>query len=713
MKMKKLSILAGALATLMLVGCSNGNGGGQVTSYVSPGTYINEDGVVTTGYEDVHVDPSTTVFKGVHDFTYDKTTHPLVKKGKSKYKVVIPENSSNVVMTARDELIYFFEKATGVVLESTYDSNVSYTNECEYICLGENWFNKKAHVSVDPLELGADGLIITTRGNSIFLLGGSDYGTLNAVYDLLHLYFKLEVYSPDVYEIDKNVRNLALWDFAVKDIPDIGHRAQNYGFVRNGNGNYDQSHVGYRLRVSKDRGHFFMPVFREFAPTGNTVKSTNTNTYIPYDMFASTHPKWFSDNCETGKYQLCYTAHGDPDEYKALVEKVALKITISLKHFTPDLYPDMNVITFTMEDNFNLCECEACKAAEAKYGAQSGALVTFVNQVGDIIDAWMKDEANAPYKRDGFKIIYFAYNGFVDAPVNKTAEGGYAPTCEEVKLRDNTGVYLAIIDRCDFQYDFFNNPIHNGGKDQDMSAKETLLSWGALTDSIWLWLYETNFAYFTYFYDSFSYFTQPFYDYIANQGVRMYFSQGQDTMASGCTGTNWNNLKAYLNAKMSWDSSLDQSVLMDRYFNAMYGRASDQMRALFNLCRDVYRSNLEEFPELTVSRSIYNRLNRRDLNKLSALESMVSLGNEAQEIIMNSNDYDEATKDNLLKNVEAEVFCPFLHILELYDMSISIPERREITSRLLNDIPWLRLDSMMTRESGGTSVLDFVQGYVI
>lgn len=713
MKNKKLFVLLSSfvLSLCALQGCKKS----ENTIIPDDDTYIyvDEHNVATTGYEDVHVNPKDTYFQGVHQFTYSETNKPFVKNGVTQYKVVVPDDINSDIALARDEFVHFFKIATDIDIEAISDRNLTFNKDDKYISIGQTSLLRGSGLRIDYEELTKDGCRIMTKGAVVMIVGGSDIGTINAVYDFLHIYFRFEVYSPDVYEIDRNVRNISLYNFDVKDIPDIPHRGKNYGFLSPGSGNYDQSKYGYRMRMTKGRGYYFMPVYRDFDYGSASKISTNTNTWVPFDLHSSTHPSWFSDLCSAGKEQLCYTAHGDAEELEALTDFVFRKAVFSLQHFTPEEYPDMNVITFTMEDNFNTCNCEHCQAAEHRYGAKVAPLVMFVNEVARRIKAWMNE--NPQYYREGFQIIYFAYNDYVDAPVvyNEKTKS-YAPSAPEMVLEDNAGVYLAVIDRCDFQFDFFNNPIHNGGVTQNMSTKETIDSWGALTDSTYLWLYQTNFALFTYFYDSFSFYTQPMYNYISSKGLKLFFAQGQDTNASGFTGTNFNNLKAYLNAKLSWDSTLDQNTLINRYFKAMYGSAYKQAKNYFGLLRSYNYKMLENNWDVLVNaRSIYNRIDKRQYHSLSGLLSLINEIDKAKQIITDDINYSETQKKLYMNNLEAEALYPLYATLDLFgDIDLNYYDCINLARRIIQLAQDLRLEGMSTRESGGTSIMDMPNDYL-
>lgn len=708
-KSKLLLTVLSFLSVIPLAGCGTNNhyqenGGSHI--------YIDDSNVATTGYEDVRVsDPE--YFKGVHDFKYTKTSKPFIKQGKTAYKVVVPNNISKEEGVAKEELLHFFKIATNIDLEVITDENLTYNPNDKYISIGETTLLESSGIEIDYLYLTKDGTRIVTKGNSIFLFGGSNVGSLNAVYDFLHIYFRYEQYTVDIYEIDRNVKNLVLYNFDVTNIPDIQQRAQNYGFLRNGSGNYDQSNIGYRLRIHKGRGHYFMSAYKEFSYHSESKKSTNTNTYVPFDLHSAEHPKWFSDLCEAGEYQICYTAHGDPEELEALIDLVYRKVIFSMQYYTPEKYPDLNVLTFTMEDNFNICNCEACTAEKVKYGADSAVLIKFVNEVARRVDKWQKLPENAEYYREDFQLIYFAYNGYTDAPViydEKT--NTYTPSHPDMVLEPNTGVYLAIIDRGDFQFSFFDNPIRDSGYNGNMGIKETIESWGALTDDIYLWLYQTNFGSYAYFFDSFSHYTQPMYNFISSQGLRMFFAQGQDTNASGFSGTNFNALKAYLNAKLSWDSTLDQATLMNRFFKAVYGRAEKIMWKYYTALRSFNYDMLMKNPPLVNSRSIYNKVANRAYMPLASLKSLVAIIDEAQTYI--TRDYYSEEEYNLYKyHIEAEALFPLYAQLQLYGkIDLTIEDQKAIANRILQLVYAMRLEGMNSSESGGSPVMNLPQDFL-
>ena len=161
-----------------------------------------------------------TYFSGVHQLSYTDSGKVFIKNGVTLYKVVVPDNINNDIALARDEFVHFFKIATDINIEVISDRNLTFNKDDKYISIGQTSILATSGLRIDYNELTKDGCRIMTKGAVVCLVGGSDIGTINAVYDFLHIVFRFEVYSPDVYEIDRNVKNLTLFNFDVKDIPE-------------------------------------------------------------------------------------------------------------------------------------------------------------------------------------------------------------------------------------------------------------------------------------------------------------------------------------------------------------------------------------------------------------------------------------------------------------------------------------------------------------
>jgi len=678
--MKKLLPVIVGLTVFSLVSCDKGTV-----------NLVSEDKTIAVKEEN---NETANYFKGTHRLTAPTVEGKyIIKDGLSPYAIVIKENASLVEKSAAQEFNFFLKEATGIELNVITDAGINHSPSDYYISLGETNLLKTSALSYDLTTLKNDGIMIKSKDNNIYLCGGGESGTIFSVYDFMKIVFNYEQYGVDTYEIDKNVDTVLFRNFDVIDIPDIPLRSNNFGMFNVGSGTYNQSMYGYRMRMYEDRGYYMMPVYKEYDITSPSKDSTNTNTYIPYEKFHSTNPKWFSDNCRENsqEYQLCYTAHGDEVEYNALINEVTHKIIFSLQTFKPIDYPDMKVITFTMEDNFCTCTCDTCTEAKHKYGSDAGALNIFVNKVGENIENWMNKPENAEFKRDDFHIIFFAYNAFEEPPAHyDEASKKYVPNDPSVRLRSNVGAYFAEINNMDYQQDFFCEKNANG--------KRMFDAWCDISDFVYYWTYATNFHYYMYFYDSFSCFNQKMYNYIASKNVDMFFAQGQDSC--GRNGTNWNGYKAWLDAKLGWDTSLDQTELMNKYFSAMYKEAAQDMKDLFYLTRAQNMQVFARNPNLLCLRSNYNEVNKKAYYPLNELKSLVKGVDDA---LLKIEKYKLINPDLytiLYRNIEAEAVTPLYTMLDLRITELSRKDKQDIISRLYDDITLLSLESKKTKEHG-------------
>ncbi len=223
-------------------------------------------------------------YEGTHEFNYTETSNYMVKNGASDYILLIPDNTSGrtQLLAARDEFVRLFRRATGIKIsyytESSTSSKVtSAINTGKFISLGDTKLLANSGVDV-PDNLGLDGCIIRTQGNSVYIAGGSDYGALYGVYDFMSICFGFEPYYKDCVVIDTNVSELKLYNFDVTDIPDFASRAIDHGFINLSTADTTIDGITYD----------------ESSETGNAVGSDNYNTVY-------TDAKWFANRTRTNK----------------------------------------------------------------------------------------------------------------------------------------------------------------------------------------------------------------------------------------------------------------------------------------------------------------------------------------------------------------------------------------------------------------------------
>ncbi len=636
--------------------------------------------------------------EGTHDFTAKDTDNYLVRNGQTEYKLVYPVDSgkSEQMKKARSEFIYFFKEATGINIVEISDKNLIHSPSNKYISLGQTTLFEEVEIELDPTELTMEGTRIVTKDQTVFLAGGSDYGTVYAVYDFMSIMFDYEFYYVDTYKINTGVANAKLKDFDVTNIPDIEYRCQNFGFISGTN--------AYRYRMPYTYAGLLQPIFSEWGSgegdrenlivnTKSTSKTAhNSLYYVPKNVYQGEHPNWYS----TAGEQLCYTARGDDEELELLAKECADKMKASFKVYLPDKYPFRTSASLTMEDNTGTCSCEACKLSKAQYGTDSAAVVRFMNMVNDDVQAWMKEQVGQPWYREEIYTIFFAYNGFQDAPAHyDETTGEWVANDPSVVCGEGLSPWYAGINT------EFQQSIHS---QVNRIPLETIRGWGALSDGVYLWTYATNFHGFLLMYDSFNCYNPSYYQELVAANARMLFQQMQGIQTG--SGTTFHNLKVYLNSKLAWNCNLDYNELIDGYFENVYKEAAPYMKSLW-MNERLYASKINTEHNMWGKQGIYSMLDNRKYWDFGVLMGWIDLCDQALEAVAKYEKINPKLYANIKKNIDAEYISPGYLVLKYHSSQLSETALKAEQKRLKAAVELC--GTCATAENAITALTTFVQ----
>lgn len=658
------------------------------------------------------------VYHGTHDYTAPETDKYMVENGKTEYKLVLPSEQSKYIKMAKREFNYLFLQATGISIVSVTDDSVAYDENAKYISLGKTSLAEKAGVIADKKKLGTEGHVIVTKGNSVFLAGGSDEGTLYAVYTFMEINFDYDCFYNDCITIDRNVKSLKLRDYNVTDIPDIPVRFQDGGSMLALDVTYDEY---YPARMRELHAYwdnaYELYVYPKFGVYKNGKKDTNTETVFPRSDLKA-HGSWYSDNGS----QMCYTAHGDPEEYKMMTQYAAAKVIDAfIASPASENDPPETVVTISCEDNQNGCTCPECAKYSNKYGTNSAAVITFFNEVGRMVDEWTKgkplseifdgdgdiskmireesgidrvDGDRTPYIRENYHIIFFAYYMYTMAPCTYDAKGNPTPIDENVIMRDNVGVWLANID-ADYTQSVYS--------ETNKTAANNIKGWASLTDFVWNYGYWINFRTYNWFYDFFSYFNEDAYALMAANNTKTYYHQSSNTMS---VTTNFRQLGSYLNSKLGWNCSLKASDLIDKYFKGMYKEAAPIMKKLF-LEERAHYVNISYKYNLYGTYSCGNARENKLYVPLSTMYSFLNRCEEAMNAIEKYKSTDNELYISLKNHISMEKISPIYWILKYYTDEISFDEKQRLIAMCEDMDKTLDLSKNLEREGVSGSFRDF------
>jgi hypothetical protein len=647
---------------------------------------------------------SEYVYDGTHVYTATDTNDYLVRNGQTDYRIVIPADYSASLRIARTEFVDLFEDATDINLTVMTDDQVQNPTQGKYISLGRTKLLENAGITIDSAELTADGHRVVTKDDDIYLCGGADEGTVFAVYTFMRLTFNYETYYYDCMEID-HVTEAKLKNYDVTDIPDFKYRAHSSDVTMYESKDYDENMFAWRLGYygkEGTRGYYFMPVHERIDDftQGKKSASTNARRWFPEWMYknaedeANYHPYWFSDN---GGEQLCFSAHGDPEEYEAMVDTAFKKVEAHLKHYTPDKYPRYRVMTLTHMDNTNYCTCDACNEIIVDYGDSIAAVqVLFMNDLARRVDALLEANKNEPWYREDFQLLFFAYNHNYEPPARyDAATKEYVPIDDKVILHDRVIAWLCRNANGQSVFD----------EERNATLKSTLEGWSAVADHIWYWSYGTSFRNYMMPLDSFQYSTPEMYGYFCNKSDDFWFTQLQDSNAVG-GNTSWHNLKLYLEAKQAWDTSLQPKELTEKWMNAMYRDAAPEMLRLFQTVRSYQRHVLIGIYELESNGDGSPEMTLADYWPIGILQGWLARIDQAKADVERYAAIDPELYEKLCKHIEIEAIGYMYLVLETQGFTISTEQRQEYIDRFKYDMEWLDIADMRIRE--GLSLSDWV-----
>ena len=593
----------------------------------------------------------------------------IVKNGSSDYEVLYPANPTAVERIAVTEFVNFFKEATNINLRSVTDNNMK--PDGKYISIGYTTLLAQTDYTYSAQEIKVDGFKIKTNGDDILVFGASDYGTLYGVYDTLHYLFDFEYFYSNTYRLKRGVTSLNLLNLDVVEIPDIEYRATGYGMVS------ANTMDSYRLRM-RPYPEFFMAV--------NGLVFHNSLAWVGNSPEANGN--WLANSGN----QLCYTAHGNDDE----VEKM---LDASLETLKTHLikYPTRNVVTYTIEDNHDFCSCDTCKEVIAEYnGANSAVVILYLNRFNAKVKEWFETEEGKPYARD-LDIVFFAYNATTDAPVVYNEQTQKYEGVNGLTVDKGVSVMYAPIATD------FTSSITEG---DNVQYYKTAKQWSDISNNMYLWLYSTNFSYYLAPYDSFDG-IQENYAVAKEIGTRWIFDQAQWNEYGFSTG--WSTLKSYLNAKLSWDTSLSVDELIDEFFATYFGPAEKEMREIFSQFRTLTIYNKQN-NRLGGLRSIYQNVLKEEFWPKGILSAWINLCDQALAKIESLKETSPSTYRNYYKHISGERLAYYYLFISLYNYNTDETIIDSYKAQFKSDAEALAV-SLSAESSGGLQGLFKMWGF--
>ena len=619
MFIKAITVMLCVITMFSAVGCSCGGG--------------------ETGKDDNVIDDSI-----VHGY--------IVKDGASDYIIVTPEEPSECIQYAAEEMQSLIAESSGVYLPIRTENLVNYTSESNIISIGQTEILNTYDHGFDYSTLNGDGFYIRTFDHSMFIAGGIDRGTLYGVYDFAEKIMGYGFYTSD-YTYVPEISTLELNEIKIKEVPDFEYRAVLFRSVFRADA--DRTYYA-RLRQT----HEFITVDEKYggqiswlSVNGNTCHTTMG--YVPVSEYYSTPEQKEANKdmyvIDGEPYDICWTngltADGKLDDTKEVSTiKAAIK---SLKKFIEE-NPEKEYYPFDQEDFKTHCTCAGCNAVTSKYGF-AGTEIRFINVLMEEVQKWL--DSQPEYNGKQLKIVTFSYLYSTDAPVKATADGGFEPIDETVIPNENLYIRIAPFDSNRY-YALTDpkqtNPVYHSYYDQ----------WGVLTDKFMSWTYTCNYSdYFIY------------YPTIQRMQLELeeFLGIGTDYMLIQECISEFNAIQSIINcyvySKMLWDADLDPYELRRDFIEHYFGPEAETVQWVFEFFDEYYFENQEN----TNGRFFHSDLYSATYHPVNYLETALGKLDKSVENIANNTELSAQEKSDYTDRIDrVRLLClyPLMHNRQIY-----------------------------------------------
>ncbi len=462
---------------------------------------------------------------------------PVTRDTKAVAVIAVSPQASEGEKFAAQELQTFVEAISGAKLQiqdAPPDADVP------ALLIG-----RAAGLDAEAARLKQDGFILRTDGNRLRIAGHNDRGTIYAVYALLESLGCRWFAAGELGQALPNRPTIEIPPLDLSESPDFDVRAF---FVAT---NAESALWALRNRMNGffaadfARGHGNLLHFQP--PLGHIHSFYQL---MPVEKYFADHPEYYPliagkrTKISHLRGQLCTT---NPNVIRIVAEQAR-------EYFEKN--PDARIFTIGPNDGMGWCECEPCKALDAKLC--DSKTWAFRDGRDPVTSDRLAEYSNAVAEQalrglPGRELYTFAYLNYVEPPVSVKPVKGvthwlchYAPACYNHEIADP------------------DCPV-NAGFNKDLRAWAALEPWMgvyAYTDkSMWVGLPRPALP-------------QMAADlkYLYSLGVRKYVAQSN--------ARNWPQMGAlyYATAKLLWKADRPLSEILDDYYDHFFGPAGPAMR---------------------------------------------------------------------------------------------------------------------------------------
>ena len=628
----------------------------------------------------------------LHDKKIEFGDRTFTVGGETDYIIIVGVDSENA-KTAANFLFKQIGDCTGAYPQIYMDTNqdmyiddeelpledraIPWSEDATYLVYSHEKMEKAAGVTWrEDVDLAYSGYMIQSKGDSVFFKVNSHYGYQTVTLSFCREVLGFEWYADDMVVFSKDGAILPTMDIVEKPDFDLVDRWMPRVSGKFGSG------MTYDRIFSTINGNF----------------CHNTLDYLPLDDYLADHRDWYAYEAASPVNQLCYSAHGNKEEYDLMLQTAYEGLMNTIAEF-----PDVAAVSFTRQDGYGHCICDTCSMIANEFNASLAVTyMFFLNDLDDLIQAELQRQADkaGTAKRD-LTLLFFAYSTTAAAPVFGT-DGNYSVPSTDVienddgtksnviwqndvpvvlpynrtyedglKCNENVGLWYAPIDAT-FEESFYHA--------ENKEYKETFEKWGLLANRLYAWIYDTNFVHWLVPYNSHDAIADTL-RFLRENNCQYVFNQAQAN--SVCTG--FGSLKTYLNMALPHDVNQNAGELVDKYFANYFGDAGEIMRVYYEEMVAHLEQLQVQYPE------VFYTARRTETEKpeywpLAKLQGWLDLCDQAYLAVEKYKNTNPELYEVLVNHIKIETIFPRFMICEYYSDYYTPTEKQSMRVSFYEDI---------------------------
>jgi hypothetical protein len=389
-----------------------------------------------------------------------------------------------------------------------------------------------------PDDLGEEGLRIVIAADRIAITGGRPRGTLYGVYEFFEKYLGVRFLTFDHTHVP-----------ALSDAPPIPIGIYSYRPPLVFRDSYYRENRAHPQFATRRRLNTITGDAKLGGMSRQHLISHTFGAQLPTSKYGKDHPEYYAlrdgrrlNNVKNDWHESepCLT---NPDVLDIVTEHVLNEIASQ---------PDRRNFSVCQNDNPLYCQCPKCAAIDEREGTPMGSLLTFVNAVAKRV------EKKHPDKMIGT----LAYWHTRKPP-------------KHLRPRHNVQIQLCSIECCTL------HAIDDPHCEKNVAFARDLEGWKKLTDKIYIWNYNTNFAHYDMPFPNLRS-IEPNVRFFVRNNARGLFMQANMQSVGG----ELSDLRNYMISGLLWHPTASGQALRDEFLDLHYGSAAPAIRRYIELIHD-------------------------------------------------------------------------------------------------------------------------------